>query len=80
MIKNENELLLDFNSILNKWKVYFSKLLNMYKDNDVGEIDMQTAEPLIPEPTFLKVEIAIETLKKYKSPVSNKFLQDGRNS
>ena len=34
----------------------------------MGEIQIQTAEPLIPEPTLLEVEIAIEKLKNYKSP------------
>ena len=61
MNKNENEeLLADYNSILNRWKDYFSQLLNVHKDNDVGEIEIQTAEPLIPDPTLLEVEIAIE--------------------
>ena len=63
--KNENEeLLSDSNSILNRWKNYFSQLLNVHKGNNVGEIQIQTAEPLIPEPTHLEVEIAIEKLKK----------------
>ena len=48
------------------------------------EIQIQTAEPLIPEPTLLEVEIAIEKLKKYKSPVmdqiSAELIQDGGNS
>ena len=61
MIKNQNgELLSDSNSILNRWKNYFSQLLNVHKDNDVGEIQIQTAEPLIPEPTLLEVQIATE--------------------
>ena len=85
MIKNENEeLLSDSNSILNRWKNYFSQLLNVHKGNDVGEIQIQTAEPLIAKPTLLEVEIAIEKLKKYKSPGINQILpeliQDGRNS
>ena len=85
MIKNEiEELLVDSNSILKRWKHYFSQLLNMHKGNDVGEIQIQTAEPLIPEPTRLEVEIVIEKLKKYKSPgidqISAELIQDGGNS
>ena len=69
MIKNENEeLLSDSNSILNRWKDCFGQLLNVHKGNDVGDSQIQTAEPLIPEPTLLEVEVAIEKLKKYKSP------------
>ena len=37
-------------------------VLFLHKDNDVGEIQIQTAKPLIPEPTLLEVEIAIEKL------------------
>ena len=84
MIKNENEeLLSDSNSILNRWKNYFSQLLNVHKGNNVGEIQIQTAEPLISEPTLLEVEIAIEKLKKYKSPgidqIPADLIQDGGN-
>ena len=69
MIKNESEeLISDSNSILNRWKNYFSQLLNVHKGNDVEEIHIQTAEPFIPELTLLEVEIAIEKPKKNKSP------------
>ena len=36
------------------------QLLNVHKDNDIGEIEIQTAEPLIPDPTLLEVKIVIE--------------------
>ena len=85
MIKNQNEeLLADSNSILNRWKGYFSQLLNVHKDNDVREIEIQTAEPLIPDPTLLEFEIATEKLKKYKSPgidqIQAELIKDGGNS
>ena len=85
VIKNENEeLLTDSNSILNRWKDYFSQLLNVHKDNNVGEIEIQTAELLIPDPTLLEVQIAIEKLKKYKSlgidQILAELIQDGGNS
>jgi hypothetical protein len=31
-------------------------------------MDIHTAEPLVPEPSFVEVEIAIGKLKSYKSP------------
>ena len=31
--------------------------INVHKDNDVEEIQILTAEPLIPIPTFLEIEI-----------------------
>ena len=84
VIKNQNEeLLADSNSILNRWKDYLSQLLNVHKDNYVGEIEIQTAEPLIPDLTLLEVEIAIEKLKKNKSPgidqIPAELIQDGEN-
>jgi hypothetical protein len=33
-------------------------------------VDIYTAEPLVPEPTLVEVEIAIAKLKSYKSPCS----------
>ena len=85
VIKNENEeLLSDSNSVLNRWKSYFSRLLNVHEGNDVGEIQIQTAEPSTPEPTLLEDEMAIEKLKNYKSPdidqIPAELIQDGENS
>ncbi|KAJ4437040.1 hypothetical protein ANN_17174 [Periplaneta americana] len=71
VIKDENgDLLADSPSILNRWKNYFAQLLNVHRPNrnDRDEIEIQTVEPFIPEPTLSEVEIAIENLKKYKSP------------
>jgi hypothetical protein len=70
-VKDENDLLADSHYILNRWKKYFSQLLNMDNVSDPRQIEVLTAEPLIPGPSFLEVEIAIARLKKYKSPGSN---------
>jgi hypothetical protein len=55
-------------NILNRWKNYFSQLLNVQKVSDVRQIEIHTAQPLVPEPSTLEVEIVIAKLKKYKSP------------
>ncbi|KAJ4428574.1 hypothetical protein ANN_24618 [Periplaneta americana] len=55
-------------SILNRWKNYFWQLLNRPNRNNQNEIQIQTVEPFVPEPTLSEVEIAIENLKNYKSP------------
>ena len=77
-------MLSNSNSTLNRWENCFSQLLNVHKGNDVGEIQIQAAEPLIPEPALLDVEIAIEKLKKYKSPgidqILAELIQDSGNS
>jgi hypothetical protein len=63
----------DSHSILNKWKNYFSQLLNVHNVSDVRQIEVHTAEPLVPGPSRLEVEIAIAKLKKYKSPGSDQI-------
>jgi hypothetical protein len=68
-VKDENgDLLADSHNILNRWKNYFSQLLNVHTVSDVRQIEVHTAEPLIPGPSRLEVEIAIAKLKMYKSP------------
>jgi hypothetical protein len=42
---------------------------------DVRQIEVHTAEPLVPGPS-LEVEIAISKLKKYKLPGSDQILTD----
>jgi hypothetical protein len=41
--------------------------------SDVRQIEIRTAEQLIPGPSHTEVEIAIAKLKKYKSPGSNQI-------
>jgi hypothetical protein len=67
-MKDENgDLLVDSHHILNRWKNYFSQLLNVHNVSDVRQIEVHTAEPLVSGPSHLEVEIAIAKLKKYKS-------------
>jgi hypothetical protein len=55
--------------------------LNVYRVSDFGQIEIHTAEPLVPEPSPLGVEIVIANLKKYKSPgidqISAELIQAG---
>jgi hypothetical protein len=41
--------------------------------SDVRQIEVHTAEPLVPGPSRLEVETAIAKLKKYKSPGSDQI-------
>ncbi|KAJ4429891.1 hypothetical protein ANN_22095 [Periplaneta americana] len=84
VIKDENgDLLADSPPVLNRWKNYFAQLLNVHRPdrNDRDETEIKTAEPFIPEPTLSEVEIAIENLKKYKSPgidqIPAELIQEG---
>jgi hypothetical protein len=73
-VKYENaELLADSHSILNRWKNYFSQLLNVHIVSDVRQMEVHMAELLAPRHSLLEVEIAIAKFKKYKSPDSHQI-------
>jgi hypothetical protein len=72
-VKDENgDLLADAHNILNTWKNYFSQLLSVLTVSDVRQIEVRTAEPLVPGPSRLEIEIVIAKLKKYKSASSGR--------
>jgi hypothetical protein len=63
-VKDENgNLLADSHNILYRWKNYFSQLLKVHNVSDVRQIEIHTAEPLVPGPSSLEAEIAIAKLK-----------------
>jgi hypothetical protein len=69
IMKDENgNLLADLQNVLNRWKNFFNQMLNVHWVYDVRQMDIHTAEPLVLEPSLVKVEIAIGKLKSYKSP------------
>jgi hypothetical protein len=75
LVKDENDdLLEDSHNIFNRWKNYFSQLLNVPNVSDARHMNVHTAEPLVPGRSHLQVEIAIAKLKKYKSPGSDQIL------
>jgi hypothetical protein len=63
----------DCNDILNRWKNYFSQLLNAHRISDVRQIEVHTAELLVPDPNRFEVELAISKLKKCKSSGSDQI-------
>ncbi|PNF34871.1 hypothetical protein B7P43_G03116 [Cryptotermes secundus] len=68
LVKDENgDLLADSHNILNRWRNYYSQLLNVRRVSDVRQTEIHTAEPLIPDPSPFEVESAIAKLKLYKS-------------
>jgi hypothetical protein len=67
--KDENgNLLADPQNVLNRLKNFFNQVLNVHGFHDVMQMDIHTAEPLVPEPSLVEVESAIGKLKSYKSP------------
>jgi hypothetical protein len=74
LVKDENgDLLADSHNILNRWKNYFSQLLNVHNVSDVRQVEVHTAEPLVSGPSRLEAEIAIAKWKQYKSPGSHQI-------
>jgi hypothetical protein len=63
-MKDENCNLLAYPQM---WKNFFTQVLNVYGVHDVRQMGIHTAEPSVPEPSLVKVEIAIGKLKSYKS-------------
>jgi hypothetical protein len=71
LVKDKNgDLLANSHNILNRWKNYFSQLLNVHNVSDIRQIEVHTVELLVPGPSRPEEEIAIAKLKKYKSPGS----------
>jgi hypothetical protein len=69
ILKDENgNLIADPQSGLNRRKIFFNQVLNIHGIHDVRQMDIHLAEPLVPEPSLVEVEIAIGKLKSYKSP------------
>jgi hypothetical protein len=65
LVKDENgDLLADPHNILNRWKNFFSQLLNVHNVSGVKQIDVHRAEQLVPRPSCVEVEIAVAKLKK----------------
>jgi hypothetical protein len=73
-VKVQNgDLLADSHNILNLWMNYFPQLLDVHNVSDVRQIEVHTAEPLVPGSSRLEFETAIAKLKKYKSPDSDQI-------
>ena len=59
IVKDEKgDLVADCNSILGRWRNQFSQLLI----NDDNKTEIHTAQPLVPEPSILEFELAIDEL------------------
>jgi hypothetical protein len=50
--------------------------LNVYRVSDVRQAEIHAAEPLVPEPSALEVELAIEKLKSNKPAGSDQIQAD----
>ena len=61
MIRNERgDLQADPTKIIDVWKSYFDKLLNVHNGERTQEFEIHIAEPWIPEPIEIEVEICTQ--------------------
>jgi len=51
-----------------RWRNYFSKLFKLHGFKVVGQAEIHTAEPLVPDPSASEIELAFVKLKSHKSP------------
>jgi len=69
IVKDEKgDLVADFHGIVARCRNYFSQLFNVHGVTDVGQAEIHTAEPLVPEPSASEFELAIEMVNSHKSP------------
>jgi len=61
-------LITDLHSILDRWKKYFSHLLNIHGVDDVRQREIHTAEAVVPETSVFGGEIVIKKMISHKSP------------
>jgi hypothetical protein len=50
--------------------------LNVHNISAVRQIEIHTAEPLVPCPSHLEIQISVAKLKEYKSPGSDQILAE----
>ena len=61
--KHDGTIVADTTRILSRWEQFFSNLLNVSHEGS----EVYTAEPDIPEPSPIEVELALEKLKRHKA-------------
>ena len=73
---DKGDLVADSHRIVARWRNYFFQLFNVHGVKDVGQVEISTADPLVPEPSAFEVELAIDKLKSHKSPGLMKYRQN----
>jgi hypothetical protein len=60
-VKDEiGDLLADSHDMLNRWKNYFSQLLNVHNVSEVRQIEEHMAEPLVPGTVVLRMKFLLQ--------------------
>ena len=68
IVKDEKDnLLTDSHFSLARWSNHSFKLFNVYGVSDVRQWEMQTADPVVPQPSAFEAEMSIKKLKDTNS-------------
>ena len=73
MKDEKGDLVADCHSILGSWRNHFSQLFHVHEVKEIRQTEIQTAEPPVPEPSDLEVDLAIVKLKRHKSPGTDRI-------
>ena len=68
MKDEKGDLVTDSHSILARWRNHFSQLFSVHEVSDVRQTYVHTPEPLVPYSSAFEFDMAIEKLKRHKSP------------
>jgi hypothetical protein len=64
VIEINGDLFADSHKILNRWKNYYSQSLNVHRVNDVRQIEIHAAEPLVPDLALLRLKLLFCRVEK----------------
>ena len=77
IVKDEKgDLVADSHGIVARRRNYFSQLFNVPGVKDVGQAEIHTAEPLVPEPSASEFELTIDKQKFTNRQVLIKYRQN----
>ena len=65
VMDEKGDLVADSHGIVARRRSYFSQLFNVHGFKDVGQAEIHTAEPLVPESSASEVELTIDKLKSH---------------
>jgi hypothetical protein len=72
----KGNLLADAHKILNRWKNYFSQLLNVHGAGGGRQTEMHTAEPFMLVSSASEAVVAVGMLKRYNTPGADHILAE----
>ena len=77
IVKDEKgDLVADSHNTVARGRNYFSQLLNVHGVKEVGQAEIHTAEPLVPDPSASEFQLAINKLQSHISPGIDQILSE----